>query len=225
MIPCWNEAGNLEALIARCARAMEGGDLSFLLVDNGSTDKSHEILQTVAGRTDGLRSIRLSRNEGYGGGILAGLATCTVDLVGWTHADLQCDPMDARRALVEARAARKPERVLVKGTREGRPWMDSMFSRGMAAFESRLLGVELSEINAQPTVFSRGPFPRPTFGGRAIQERSQDANSPNECGRDRWSRMASRPGKDRDTGSSGLSLPARIAVFGLTPTPPWVRSW
>ena len=138
---------------------MEGGDLSFLLVDNGSTDKSHEILQTVAGRTDGLRSIRLSRNEGYGGGILAGLATCTVDLVGWTHADLQCDPMDARRALVEAQAARKPERVLVKGTREGRPWMDSMFSRGMAAFESRLLGVELSEINAQPTVFSRGLLP------------------------------------------------------------------
>ena len=38
-------------------------------------------------------------NQGYGYGLWQGLQASTAEYVGWSHADLQCDPNDAFRAL------------------------------------------------------------------------------------------------------------------------------
>jgi glycosyltransferase involved in cell wall biosynthesis len=171
VIPCWNEAPNLPALVARCTEAAHdaGGGLSFLLVDNGSTDGTREILPSVlAGRT-AIEQLRLDGNLGYGGGILAGLQVAAGrgdDVLGWTHADLQCDPLALVAALQSAREAPDPGRVFVKGVRHGRPPFDVAWSVSMAALHSTVLRCPLWEINAQPTLFSRALWPALEGGPR-----------------------------------------------------------
>ena len=131
----------------------EAGDGEVVLVDNGSTDDTPRLLAELLDPADErVRSVRVDPNEGYGWGITQGLAATRAPIVGWTHADLQTDPADALRALPAVEAGGK---VFVKGRRYGRPLGDRVFTAGMSAFETVLLRTRLSDINAQPTMFSR----------------------------------------------------------------------
>lgn len=156
VIPCWNEARNLPSLVARCREVFAGrDDVEVILVDNGSTDDTPAVLaEALAGQTL-VRSVRVEPNQGYGGGILAGLRAADARLLAWTHADHQTDPADALEGL---RAFGGDPDAFVKGRRYGRPAFDVAFTVGMAAFETALLGVPLWDINAQPTMFSKAFF-------------------------------------------------------------------
>lgn len=158
MIPCYNEGGNLSKLVEHCGRLLdERSDIEVILVDNGSTDKTPSILDELLGNVgnERLRTVRVEVNQGYGFGILFGLRSAAGDVLGWTHADLQTDPIDFLNAI---RLFEQPDRsldIVVKGDRYGRPLRDRLFTWGMAFVEWLILGVRMWDINAQPTVFSR----------------------------------------------------------------------
>lgn len=154
VIPCFNEAGNAEQLVARAKLAIEASPgLDIVFVDNGSTDSTFELLSALVENIDRLSLFRVGKNIGYGNGIKHGLKFATGEVVGWTHADLQTDPYDAVRAI-----ANYPEEdvgFLIKGARTGRPLSDKLFTFGMSLFETVLFRQKLWDINAQPTLFSR----------------------------------------------------------------------
>lgn len=153
IIPCYNEAANLPALVERCVSLGGQTDIEVILVDNGSTDGTSELLPQLLAGNAHMRSLRVECNQGYGFGILAGLRAARGEILGWTHADLQTDPCDALRALEVFDA--EGDRILVKGRRYGRPLSDTVFTVGMSIFETLLLRQPLWDINAQPTLFGR----------------------------------------------------------------------
>lgn len=155
VIPCYNEAANLPLLL-ECCKGVAGAEIEVILVDNGSTDTTSDVLLHLLPAYPGCRSVRVPVNQGYGFGILAGLREAKGELLGWTHADLQTDPQDALRGL--ALFERHGEDVFVKGRRYGRPLSDVAFTFGMSVFETALLAQPLWDINAQPTMFSRAFF-------------------------------------------------------------------
>lgn len=155
VIPCYNEAANLPLLVARCRECFKGSAVEVVLVDNGSTDDSPAVLKSLLGGDAQIRSVRVDENQGYGFGILSGLRAARGDILGWTHADMQTDPADFLKAAAIFDAASDPKGLFVKGRRRGRPIGDEIFTSGMAAFETVLLGKPLIDINAQPTAFHR----------------------------------------------------------------------
>jgi len=156
IIPCYNEAANLPLLLDRCKELTHRPDIEIILVDNGSTDNSPEVLLNLLPQYPGCRSVRVEKNQGYGFGILAGLRAATGEILGWTHADMQTDPQDALQGL--ALFDKHGVDIFVKGQRYGRPLADMVFTLGMSVFETMLLGKPLWDINAQPTMFSRTFF-------------------------------------------------------------------
>jgi glycosyltransferase involved in cell wall biosynthesis len=156
VIPCYNEAANLPLLLERCKGLAVRSDVEVVLVDNGSTDSSAEVLQNLLPKYPGCRSIRVEKNQGYGFGIVSGLKAAKGGILGWTHADMQTDPQDA---LVGLELFEKHgDDIFVKGRRYGRPFMDVVFTVGMSLFETFLLARPMWDINAQPTMFSRRFF-------------------------------------------------------------------
>ena len=156
VIPCYNEGASLALLLPRCAELAQPGVVEVILVDNGSTDNSPRILAELLPYYRGCRSVRVEKNQGYGFGILSGLRAAEGKLLGWTHADMQTDPVDAQQGLSLFNAHGND--IFVKGRRYGRPFGDTLFTVGMSAFETVLLGRPMWDINAQPTLFSRAFF-------------------------------------------------------------------
>jgi len=142
----------LPLLLERC-KEITSVFVEVILVDNGSSDDTPQILFSLLPRYEGIRSIRLEKNQGYGFGILAGLRASNGDILGWTHADMQTDPKDILNGLTNFE--KYGSDIFVKGCRYGRPFIDIIFTVSMSIFETLLLKKIFWDINAQPTMFSR----------------------------------------------------------------------
>lgn len=156
VIPCFNEEKNLPLLVERCHVLCETRDVEVILVDNGSTDNTPQVLSELLIEGSQCRSIRVEKNQGYGYGILEGLRSARGGILAWTHADLQTDPCDVMvgKKLFELNG----EATFVKGKRYGRPWSDTVFTIGMSIFETLLLRNFFWDVNAQPNIFSKAFF-------------------------------------------------------------------
>jgi glycosyltransferase involved in cell wall biosynthesis len=151
VIPCYNEAANLPLLLERCKALAAEPEVEVILVDNGSTDNTPQLLLNLLPNYPGCRSVRVDNNQGYGFGIVSGLKAAKGEILGWTHADLQTDPQDTLRGLELFEKYGKD--IFVKGSRYGRPLADVIFTVGMSIFETLLLTKPMWDINAQPTMF------------------------------------------------------------------------
>lgn len=93
IIPVYNEAGTLEEIIER-VRATDLAD-EIIVVDDGSTDESPEILARLQYSSDPpLRLLRHRQNRGKGAAMRTGLAQVSGELVLVQDADLEYDPAD-----------------------------------------------------------------------------------------------------------------------------------
>lgn len=153
VIPCYNESKGIKKLVHRCKEVLVRDDIEVIFVNNGSIDSTLEQLESEIAGVKNFRILSLSKNKGYGNGIIEGLKSCNGKFIGWTHADLQTDPYDL---VVASRLV--DNHTFVKGKRYGRPLLDSLLSNGMSIFESLLFSKILFEINAQPTLFPRNFF-------------------------------------------------------------------
>ena len=62
--------------------------------------------------------VSVKNNKGYGHGILAGLKVAKGEIIGWTHADLQTDPIDVLKGLDLFHNSPNPEFLFIKGILE-----------------------------------------------------------------------------------------------------------
>jgi len=157
IFPCYNESASLHDLIGMCKK-IASSELEIVLVDNGSTDNSYELMNELVSVVDYIKIVHIKENIGYGHGIIQGLKNAQGEILAWTHADLQTDPNDIIRGLKYFTNNKTSKNILVKGSRQGRPLLDNIFSIGLTVFESILLFRVMSEINAQPTIFHRSFF-------------------------------------------------------------------
>ena len=99
VVPCYNEAENIPLILERFSEVIKRTDVEVVLVDNGSTDNSAQVLEKLLPNYCFARTTKVEVNQGYGYGIIQGLKVCIGDFIGWTNADMQTDPADLIKAL------------------------------------------------------------------------------------------------------------------------------
>jgi glycosyltransferase involved in cell wall biosynthesis len=163
VLPCYNESKSLKNIILRArSAALQAGlnakQFQLVLVENGSKDDSKIVLESLLKESDlqsWFRTVSVHPNQGYGHGLQQGLNSTTAPYIGWSHADQQCDPADAFKALKMLKESRNPEKTIIKGVRKGRSIKEQMVSRVFELVAWKTLGYRFYEINAQPKVFHR----------------------------------------------------------------------
>jgi len=133
----WNEAESADAFLTeltRCLDALPDLDTEILVVDDGSTDATADVLREWSTRRADLTVVTLSRNFGHQAAITAGVFAATGDAVVILDSDLQ-DPPELIGQMVERWRAGADVVYAVRRERQGETW----FKRGTAAAYYRVL--------------------------------------------------------------------------------------
>lgn len=149
VIPCYNEEqvlpwtlGKLATLIDRL-KTEASTDARLLLVDDGSRDRTWEIISEAAKAHCYVSGIRLSHNEGHQGALWAGMqeSVATSDAVASIDADLQ----DDETAMIDMARQINDCKDIVYGVRKKRE-TDTWFKRFTAQSFYKLMKSMDSEI-------------------------------------------------------------------------------
>jgi dolichol-phosphate mannosyltransferase len=103
VVPVYNEESNVlpfyEAVSYQALLLDERYDFEFVFTDNHSTDRTYELLESLANKDDRIRVFRFSKNFGYQRSIMTGYAKCRGDAAIQLDCDLQDPPELAARFL------------------------------------------------------------------------------------------------------------------------------
>jgi glycosyltransferase involved in cell wall biosynthesis len=132
VIPCYNEeevlpetAKQIGALLdSMVAEKLVHPDSHLCLVDDGSKDRTWEIIQELSAQSSQVRGLKLARNRGHQNALLAGLENAEGDVLVSIDADLQDDITVIRTMMMEYYKGHE----IVYGVRKKRT-TDSFFKR------------------------------------------------------------------------------------------------
>ena len=127
VVPVYNEVENLRQLRAAIGHALEdmGRSYEVVLVDDGSTDGSRQLMRQMARTDPRLRVVLFRRNYGQTAAMSAGFRHARGAVVVTMDGDLQNDPADIPRLLAELDRGQD----IVVGWRRNRK--DRMLSRNL----------------------------------------------------------------------------------------------
>jgi dolichol-phosphate mannosyltransferase len=103
IVPAYNEAKNLPILVGEIEAAMARTGLPYdlIIVDDGSTDGTGELLKTLAAEKPHVHPVCFVSNCGQSAGLQAGFRAAKGDYLVTLDADLQNDPADIPKLLAE----------------------------------------------------------------------------------------------------------------------------
>ena len=155
VIPIYNEEPNLGALHRELTDVLGGSGLSYelILVDDGSADRSFEILQQIQAGDPHVRVIQFRRNFGQTAAFAAGFAAASGRLIVTSDGDMQNDPRDIP-AMVER--VEREDLDIVCGWRKDRK--DAWINRRLPSVIANKIiswstGVKLNDYGCSLKVF------------------------------------------------------------------------
>lgn len=132
IVPCYNEEQALPYLyeeITKLAAEMPEQEFEFVFINDGSKDKTLELVKQMRESDERVHYISFSRNFGKEAGIFAGLQAATGDYVSLIDADLQ-DPPSLIEEMYESLKTEDYDCVATRRLdRKGEPPVRSFFAK------------------------------------------------------------------------------------------------
>ncbi len=154
VIPVYNEQDSIRPLIAELGEVLKGLDKSYeiIFVDDGSRDRSFELLKEAASQDPQIRVIRFRKNTGQTAAFDAGFRAAQGDIIVTMDADLQNDPHDIPHLLEKIGAF-----DVVCGWRHKRndPWMKIISSKIANFVRNKLSKEEIVDTGCSLKAFRK----------------------------------------------------------------------
>ena len=156
IIPIYNEAATLAQLVDRVEAVNLPLTKEIILVDDGSTDGSRQILEQYKGK---YKVILQAKNQGKGAAVKAGLRAATGDIVLIQDADLEYDPAEYPKLLAPILAGQADvvfgSRFMGGEAKRVLFFWHSLGNRLLTGFSNVLTNLNLSDMEVCYKVFTR----------------------------------------------------------------------
>ena len=155
VVPAYNEAESLPELVERIAAAIDGMGRTWevWIVDDGSSDGTFAVAESLAAARPNVHALGFGRNFGKAAALAAGFEAASADVVITMDADLQDDPAE-----IPALTAKLGEGWdLVSGWKQDRKdgFVKNKTSRIFNWFTSRMCGLRLHDFNCGLKAYRR----------------------------------------------------------------------
>jgi glycosyltransferase involved in cell wall biosynthesis len=156
IIPVLNEEGSLRQLHAEISSAASkaGWTWELLIIDDGSSDRSWEIINELAQKDSHVRGFRFRRNFGKAAALAAGFQQATGEYIATLDGDLQDDPAEVAQLLQDLQSKKLDMISGWKKTRQD-PWHRVIPSRIFNGLVSLLTSVLLHDHNCGLKVYRK----------------------------------------------------------------------
>ena len=148
VVPCYNEEANLSILyqeLERVTKTIEGYEVEYVFVDDGSTDATVRILKEMAKEDSRIKYLGFSRNFGKESALLAGLEKATGDYVATMDADLQDPPELLPQMLAILEVGEYDNVATRRVTRKGEPPIRSFFAHAFYKMMRKVSDVDMMD--------------------------------------------------------------------------------
>ena len=158
--PAYNDSGTIASLVIRALQTAGRltANYEVIVVNDGSTDSTDQILKALAQVYPALRIVTHPVNCGYGGALRSGFAAASKDIIFYTDGDAQYDPGEMELLWQQMR----PEVDLVNGYKISRsdPWHRIFIGRFYHYVVKTLFGLTVRDVDCdfrmmRRTIFSR----------------------------------------------------------------------
>lgn len=145
VVPCYNEEASLPVFLPKLKEnlAKIGYQNEIIFIDDGSTDKTLQILKDFAETDKEVKYLSFSRNFGKEAAMFAGFSNATGDLVAVMDADLQ-DPPELLPQMVEILKTDDYTCVATRRiSRKGEPILRSFFAKCFYRLINKISATEI----------------------------------------------------------------------------------
>ncbi|WP_443938449.1 glycosyltransferase family 2 protein [Pedobacter sp. MW01-1-1] len=148
VVPLYNEDESLPELTEWIAKVMEQNKFSYeiVLVDDGSTDKSWEVIETLRLQNQAIKGIKFRRNYGKSAALNVGFEATQGDVIITMDADLQDSPDEIPELF---RRIKEEKLDLISGWKKKRydPITKTIPTKLFNAATRKMSGIELNDFN------------------------------------------------------------------------------
>lgn len=131
IVPCYNEESVIGESYRRTKAVLQSMpiDTEIIYINDGSRDKTHEMLDGIADADPHVKVIHFSRNFGHQPAVTAGINNCDADLAVILDADMQ-DPPELIPSILELQEREQANVVYcVRKSREGESFFKKFTSK------------------------------------------------------------------------------------------------
>jgi glycosyltransferase involved in cell wall biosynthesis len=156
--PFLNDWGTIGSLVVALDVILqkETSRYEILVIDDGSDERSKEILSMLKKRFSKVRIITHQKNLGYGGAIKSGIANSKMDWIFYTDGDAQYDPRDLRLLLEKKRQSTD----IINGYKIKRsdPWYRKLTGKFYHYFVKAFFNIPIRDVDCDFRLMRRSIF-------------------------------------------------------------------
>lgn len=154
VLPAYNEEKNVGRAVVSAIKAMESlaADYEIIVVDDGSSDGTSEVVKELIAQHSRVRLIRHPTNRGYGGALRSGFEAATRELIFFTSSDNQYDVDEVGKFLP---LIEKADLVIGYRTHRRDPFVRRLFAWGWNMVVNLLFGYVARDVDCAFKLFRR----------------------------------------------------------------------
>jgi glycosyltransferase involved in cell wall biosynthesis len=158
--PCYNDGGTIASMVLETIIVLERivDDYEVIVIDDGSTDFSHDILNKLNDDYPQVKVVFHEKNRGYGGALRSGFEAAEKDFIFYTDGDAQYDVRELRKLIDALGESDSVDVVQGFKLKRNDPWYRLLIGKAYQNIMKYMFSLKITDVDCDFRLLRREIF-------------------------------------------------------------------